>query len=107
MELAFKVDKDLKAHLVGNLIHSFDYGTYRATLDGKEIGVVDLYSPDVKRQAENWGAQKLNAGEHVLRLECKGKSDKSKGYFLGVDSLAAAIPVYERPAGFDLRKIQK
>ena len=107
VELTFNVEKDLKAHLVGNLVRSFDYGIYRVTLDGKELGVVDLYNPDVIRQAVNWGAQTLSVGPHVLRLECRGKSDKSKGYFLGVDSIAAAVPVYERPPGFDLRKIQK
>jgi hypothetical protein len=44
---------------------------------------------------------------YVLRFECCGKSEKSKGYYLGVDSFAAVVPVYERPPGFDLRKIQK
>jgi hypothetical protein len=107
LELTFKADKDLAAHLVGNLTHSHDYGIYRVTLDGEELGVVDLYSPEVKRQAQKWGPRNLSAGPHVLRFECKGKAEKSKGYFLGVDSLAAAVPVYERPPGFDLRTIQK
>ena len=70
-------------------------------------GPGNLHSAQVKLQAENWGAHKLSAGPHVLRLECKGKSDNSTGYFLGVDSIAAVVPVYERPPGFDLRKIQK
>ena len=74
---------------MGKLIHSHDYGIYRVTLDGKELAVVDLYSPEVKRQADHWGVHKLSAGPHVLRLECKGKSDQSTGYFLGLDSFAA------------------
>ena len=48
-----------------------------------------------------------NAGPHTLRFECRGKADHSTGYHLGVDSFAAVVPVYERPPGFDLRKIQK
>jgi hypothetical protein len=76
-------------------------------LDGKEIAVVDLYSEKVKRQSDEWGVQKLAAGPHVLRFECTGKAEHSTGYYLGLDSFAAVVPVYERPPGFDLRKIQK
>jgi hypothetical protein len=68
---------------------------------------VDLYSENLKRQSDHWGVHKLSAGSHVLRFECKGKSDHSTGYYLGLDSIAAVVPAYERPAGFDLRKIQK
>ena len=50
---------------------------------------------------------KLAAGSHVLRMECRGKSDRSTSYHLGLDSFAAVVPAYERPPGFDLRKIQK
>jgi hypothetical protein len=107
VELPFTVDKDLKAHLRGKLIKSFDYGAYRVLLDGQEICVVNLYNSEVKAESRDFGAHQLAAGPHVLRFECTGKSDRSKGYFLGVDSLAAVVPVYERPPGFDLRKIQK
>ena len=107
VECTFNVDKDITAHLWGKLIHAPDYGIYRATLDGQELAVVDLYGDTVKRQSDHWGVHKLAAGPHVLRLECTGKSDKSTGYFLGLDSFAAAIPAYERPPGFDLRKIQR
>jgi len=107
VEFAFNVDKDITAHLWGKLIHSHDYGIYRVTLDGQELAVVDLYSENVKRQSDHWGVHKIAAGPHVLRFECVGKSDHSTGYYLGVDSFAAVVPAYERPPGFDLRKIQK
>jgi hypothetical protein len=107
VEFSFKVNKDITAHLWGKLIHSFDYGIYRVTLDGQELAAVDLYSPEAKRQSDHWGVHKLAAGPHVLRFECKGKSDHSTGYYLGLDSFAAVVPAYERPPGFDLRKIQK
>ena len=107
VECSFKLDKDLTAHLWGKLIHAPDYGIYRATLDDEELAVVDLYADKVKRQADHWGVRKLGAGTHVLRFECKGKSDKSSGYFLGIDSVDAVVPAYERPPGFDLRKIQR
>jgi hypothetical protein len=107
VEFTFNVDKDVTAHLWGKLIHAPDYGIYRATLDGQELTVVDLYSDKIIRRADHWGVHKLAAGPHVLRFECTGKSDHSTGYFLGLDSFAAVVPAYERPAGFDLRKIQK
>ncbi len=106
VECPFNLDKDITAHLWGKFIHSFNYGIYRVTLDGKELGVVDLYSPKPIRKSYPWGEQKLSTGRHVLRLECKGKSDHSTGYFLGLDSFAAVVPIYERPPGFDLRTIQ-
>ena len=107
VELPFSLDKALNAHLRGKLVKSFDYGAYRVLLDGQEICVVNLYSAAVKAESKDWGIHQLAAGPHALRFECTGKSDRSKGYFLGVDSLAAVVPVYERPPGFDLRKIQK
>ena len=51
--------------------------------------------------------KKTAAGPHLRRLECTGKNEKSEGYYLGLDSFDAVVPVYERPADFDLRKIQK
>jgi hypothetical protein len=107
VEISFTVEKALKAHLSGNLIRSLDYGIYRVTLDGQELATLDLYSPTAKSETSRWGAHHLSEGQHILRLECTGKAEKSKGYYLGFDSLAAAVPVYERPSGFDLRKIQK
>ena len=55
VEITFKLDKDVTAHLWGKLIHAPDYGIYRATLDGKELAVVDLYSEKVKRQSDELG----------------------------------------------------
>jgi hypothetical protein len=107
VECSFKLDKDITAHLWGKFIHAPDYGIYRVTLDGAELAVVDLYGEKVKRESDHWGVHKLAAGSHVLRLECKGKSDRSTGCYLGLDSFAAVVPAYERPPGFDLRNIQK
>ena len=107
VEVPFKVNKDMTAHLLGKLVHSPDSGIYRVTLDGQELGVADLYSAEPQVQADQWGVHKLDAGPHVLRFECKGKSDHSSGYHLGVDAFTAVAPAYERPPGFDLRKIQK
>jgi hypothetical protein len=107
VEITFALDKAQNFELQGKLAHSWDYGTYRVRLDGKELAVLDLYSADITPTSHPLGRHNLAAGEHVLRFECVGKSEKSKGYLLGFDALAARVPAYARPPGFDLRKAQK
>ena len=107
LEVPFTADKAETVELVGTLVHSWDYGTYRVTLDGKEIAKHDLYSPNVVATTHRWGVHKLEAGPHVLRFECVGKSAESKGYLFGFGELSARIPVYSRDASVDLRSIQK
>ena len=104
---SFNVDKDITARLWGKFIHAPDYGIYRVTLDGDELAVMDLYAARGNRVSTDWGMHKLAAGSHILRMECRGKSDRSTSYHLGLDSFAAVVPAYERPPDFDLRKIQK
>ena len=106
VEVSFTTAKDETPELWIKLLHSWDYGIYRVTLDGKELGQFDLFSADITPKAHKLGTQSLRAGAHTLRLSCAGKSDKSKGYLLGFDALTARVPVYSRPPGFDLRKIQ-
>jgi hypothetical protein len=107
VECPFKLTSALSGHLWGRLVRAPDYGIYQVTVDGTELGLIDLYADTVTAEPENWGIRKLAAGEHVLRFECKSKSPRSKGYFLGIDMVTLAVPVYERPPGFDLRSIQK
>lgn len=107
VEIPFTVDQEITAELWGKVLDSWDYGTYRVLLDGKEIGRHELYAANPIPNTHRWGIHKLAAGEHTLRFECVGKPDKSKGYLLGFDALTARVPVYARPEGFDLRKIQK
>ena len=107
IETPFQIDQEITTELVGRLFDSWDYGTYRVLLDGEEIGRNELYAANPTPNTHPWGLHKLAAGEHLLRFECVGKPEKSKGYFLGFDALVARVPVYARPAGFDLRKLQK
>jgi hypothetical protein len=107
VEMTFDLDRDQTLELSGRLTRSWDYGTYRVKLDGRELATLDLYAPNSDPTTYRWGERKLAAGKHTLRLECAGKSEKSKGYLLGFDNLTARIPAYTRPEGSDLRKIQK
>ncbi len=107
IEIPFTVEREITSELVGRLFASWDYGTYRALLDGQEIARNELYAASPTLNTHPWGLHKLAPGEHILRLECVGKPDKSKGYFLGFDALTARVPAYVRPEGFDLRNIRK
>jgi hypothetical protein len=107
VEIAFTLDQELTGVLAADFVHAPDYGRYRVTLDGRELGVVDLHSTRVEEQPHRWGVQTLSAGPHVLRFECKGKAEASAGYYFGLASFQAVVRPYERPPGFDLRKIQR
>jgi hypothetical protein len=107
VEVTFNVATEQTAELWLRTLHSWDYGIYRVRLDGKEIATLDLHDPHITPTPHRLGIQTLNAGEHTLRFECTGKAPDSKGYSLGFDALVARVPVYTRPPGFDLRKVQK
>ncbi len=107
VEVSFECQTNQVAELTAKMVHSYDYGIYRVSLDGKQIAQLDLYDPAIVPTAEKLGSQKLTAGTHTLRFECAGKAPKSAGYYLGFDALAERVPVYSRAANVDLRTLQK
>ena len=106
LEVNFQMEKDQNVQLTAKMVHSWDYGTYRVKLDGKELARLDLYNAEVSPTEHKLGFHKLTAGPHSLRFEGDGKSASSAGYFLGFDALVARIPVYSRGADVDLRNLQ-
>jgi hypothetical protein len=56
-------------------------------LDGVELDTTDLY--DEKVIDHQWHLLDFwpEPGEYTLRLECIGKNDRSKGYYLGIESV--------------------
>ena len=107
VEVEFELEKEQTAELWGKFLHARDYGKYRARLDDKDLGVVDLYNPAITPTPHRWGVRTLAAGKHALRLECVGKAEASTGYYLGFDALVARLPVYARGPDKDLRELQK
>ena len=105
VEIRFQVEQELKAGLWGKMIHSPDGGKYRVSLDGAEIGIVDLRADALAATQHGWGTRQLAAGEHVLRFESVSQSTNAKGN-LGFDALVVRKYAYSRPADLDLRKIQ-
>jgi len=106
LEVPFTTDTELTSELWVRLTHSWDYGTYRVRVDGREAGTFDLWNANVTPTPHKLGTHTLKAGTHTLRFECVGKADKSGGYFFGLDTLTARVPVYSRPATKDLRELQ-
>lgn len=106
LEVPFSTGSDLAAELWVKLTHSWDYGTYRVKIDGKDAGTFDLLKANVTPTPHKLGTHTLKTGAHSLRFECVGKAEASKGYFFGLDTLSARVPVYSRPASKDLRELQ-
>jgi len=107
MEIPFQTAQALDSDLVLKTVHSWNGGIYRVLLDGKQLAQLDFCSGDITPATDKLGVVHLDAGPHILRFECAGKSPESMGYALGFGSLIARTVAYERPAGVDLRSLQK
>lgn len=74
IEIPFDVKEKTPVRLLLSMTRSYDFGRYKASLDGVPIGdVLDLYNSTT----DNWEYHLLDfwpePGEHTLRLECVGK----------------------------------
>lgn len=77
------------------LTRSFDYGTFRITLNDQElIGNLNLYSEYVVTKPHRFPTRRLQAGTYTLRFEAVGADPRSKlingsgpGYYLGLDAI--------------------
>jgi hypothetical protein len=88
VEIPFQVERQEPRRLLLAVTRAADYGIYQASLNGVRLGEpFDLYAEDVApweiHLLDFWPAP----GDYVLRLECVGKHDRSKGYYLGVESV--------------------
>jgi hypothetical protein len=88
VEIPIEVKKKEPLRLVLSCTRAPDYGRYQAYLDGVKIGKpMELYNDKV----DNFEFQPLDfwpePGTYTLRLECVGKSAKSEGYGLGLESV--------------------
>jgi Protein of unknown function (DUF2961) len=107
MEISFKTAQALDSDLVLKMVHSWSCGIYRVLLDGRQLAQFDFCAADTVPATDKLGSVHLDAGTHVLRFECAGKSPESMGYALGFGSLTARTLAYSRPANVDLRTLQK
>lgn len=88
--VTFKLDRAAEGIGKLRLTHSYDYGIWRVSLDGKILpGMdrLDLYNPSVAVEDHTLGHLALSPGPHTLKFECLGQNPKSAGVYLGVDAL--------------------
>jgi len=88
VEVPFEVRKKRPCRLLLNMTRSYDFGKYRATLNGVRIGgVMDFYN----KTTDNWEYHLLDfwpdPGKYTLRLECVGSNRLSTGCWLGIESV--------------------
>lgn len=61
--------------IVGHFCLASDYGIHTLTLNGKDLGTFDFYSPDLKWEKRVLGELELPAGVATLQVKCAGEHD--------------------------------
>jgi hypothetical protein len=88
LEIPFEVTKKEPLRLLLNMTKSYDFGKYQAYLNGVKLGgPMDFYNADVTNEEYHLLDFWPEPGKYTLRLECVGKSEKSNGYYLGIESV--------------------
>ncbi|MCB8932049.1 MAG: DUF2961 domain-containing protein [Chthonomonadaceae bacterium] len=71
--LRVPVPKAGRYTVVGHFCMATDYGIHTLTLNGKELGTFDFYSPTLKWEKKTLGEVELPAGEVSLEVRCAGE----------------------------------
>lgn len=88
LEIPFDVTKQEPLRLLLNLTRSYDFGKYRASLNGVKLGgVIDLYSATISNEEVHLLDFWPTPGHYTLRLQCVGKNPLSSGNYLGMESV--------------------
>jgi hypothetical protein len=88
VEFTFAVEKEQVRRLFVPVTHSYDFGIYQVSLDGKTVGdAVDFYNPTVEVHDQPLGDMTLPPGTHTIRFTCTGRNPASRGWKLGIDSV--------------------
>ncbi len=92
IEIPFEVKAKEPLRLLLNMTTSYDFGKYQAYLvqgaaKTKLGGPMDFYSEKILNREFHLLDFWPEPGQYKLRLECVGKSSKSDGYLLGLESV--------------------
>ena len=86
--IQFTVQEKAPLRLLLNMTRSYDFGKYRATLNGIELGdVMDFYHAETENREYHLLDFWPDPGEYTLRLDCVGKNPLSTGHGLGIESV--------------------
>ena len=73
--------------LIGDFVKAYSYGIVKVLVDGKQVGgTYDGYWPEVDAEGDlcSFGEVELGPGEHAIRLEIAGKSEKATAHLISV-----------------------
>ena len=88
VEIPIEVKKKEPLRLLINVACAPDFGRYQASLNGVKLGdVMDFYSDKLIDQEFHLLDFWPEPGTYTLRLDCVGKSGRSEGYRLGLESV--------------------
>ncbi|MBN1844527.1 MAG: DUF2961 domain-containing protein [Sedimentisphaerales bacterium] len=88
LEIPFTVERTEPVRLLLTLTRSYDFGIYRASLNGVPLGAdMDLYSPEVESREYHLLDFWPDPQTYTLRLECVGQNPLSRGCYLGIESV--------------------
>ena len=88
LTVPFEVEEDGIYQIVLFLTHSYDYGIFQIELDGAPLmKPLDLYNSSVTTHEHALPPQTLSDGRHTLTFRNVGTSDRSKGYYFGLDAM--------------------
>lgn len=88
IEIPFEVKEKAPVRLLLNATRSYDFGQYRALLNGVVLAEkLDFFHADT----DNWEYHLLDfwpePGTYTLRLECIGRNTASSGFYAGIESV--------------------
>jgi hypothetical protein len=88
VEIPIEVKRKEPLRLLVNVACASDYGRYQVSLDGVKLGEpLDFYSDNLVDKEFHLLDFWPDPGVYTLRLQCVGKSAKSEGYCLGLESV--------------------
>ena len=75
--LEFEANRSGLQSLSANLCFARDYGIQELFVNGRSIGMIDFYSPDLLWKIVDLGRVVLNKGKNELKIVCKGSNPKA------------------------------
>jgi len=87
VSLLIKSKKNEKKKMTLFLTKAPDFGIINVVFNNKSLGKFSLYSPKVERYRLSLGEVELTKSGEILLIRTIGKSEESRGYKMGLDSI--------------------
>lgn len=88
LEIPLIIEKKEPLRLLLNATRSYDFGRYKASLNGVPLGgPLDFYDSEITEHEFHLLDFWPEPGDYTLRLECVGRNPASSGWYLGLESV--------------------